>query len=179
MSLLAFVLAACATLAPGRDHTVLATAIASTVEREGALFLDDVDKRRTAAWVIAVAYREGSLQLGIVGDHGQSFCTMQIHRTAGGTPAMLTDANLCVGRGFELLRTSIRICPKHPTAWYAEGPNGCASPRAKRISNDRMWLAKKLVRETVVLTDEHAALFFGHVFAICPRHSHLESGAGS
>jgi len=147
MTLLAFTLAAMGVLAPQRDHTVLATAIAARVDAELPLFADDEDKRRTAAWLVAVAYRESSLRLDAVGDRGRSFCAFQIHASSGGTKALLTDADACVGTAFAMLRTSARLCKSFPLAWYAHGGNAaaaCASPRAQRLSRDRMNLARRI-----------------------------------
>ncbi len=142
-----FVLAAMSLLAPDRDHAELGDAIARVVDASAPLFTEDVDKRKTAALVVAVAFRESSLRLNIVGDHGRSFCALQIHETSGGTKALLTDADACVRHGLGMLRTSGKVCAAHPLAWYAEGPNGCTSPRAQRISRDRMALARRLVLE--------------------------------
>lgn len=149
--LASFVLAASALLAPDRDHTVLASAIAAHVEAEAPLFKDDADKRRTAAYLTAVAFRESSLRLDAVGDHGRSFCAFQIHASSGGTPALLTDAGACVAKAFAMLRMSMRVCPAHPLAWYAEGPSGCSSLRAQRISRDRLALAARVLRDVVAL----------------------------
>ncbi len=145
-TLYAFVLAACLLLAPKRDHVRLATEIAERVQREGPIFKGDEDKRKTAGLLVAVAYREGSLDPAVIGDHGHSFCTFQIHDTSGGTIALTLDVAACVAAGFSMLRTSARTCSAHPVAWYAEGPNGCESPRAQRISRDRVALAAWLVR---------------------------------
>lgn len=144
--LLFFVLGAMASLAPGRSHAELATAIAARVLAEPPLFRGDADRRRTAAYLVAVAFREGSLRLDVVGDHGRSFCTYQIHESSGGTRALLTDADACVGTAFAMLRTSMRVCPSAPLAWYASGPAGCENARAQRISRDRMAVAARLVR---------------------------------
>ncbi len=146
MTLLQFVLAACLLLIPGRDHSRLATAISARVEVSDPLFRDDPAKLRTAALMVAVAYREGGLRPGVVGDHGASFCTFQVHRSAGGTPALVDDVDACVAMGFGLLRTSLQACPDFPIAWYAEGPRGCDSARAQRISRDRMAVAAYVVR---------------------------------
>ena len=70
MGLLFFVFAAMNSLAPTRDHVVLATAITRRVESEPPLFKGDDDKRRTASYLVAVAFREGSLTLGITGNAG-------------------------------------------------------------------------------------------------------------
>jgi len=51
-----------------------------------------------------------------------------------------------------MLRTSLRVCPSHPIAWYASGPAGCGSTRAQRISRDRMNLAAYLVGQVKVQT---------------------------
>lgn len=143
--MIALVLAWMLSLAPNRDHSELAGAIVRAVEAEAPLFKGDADKRKTAALLVAVAFRESSLMLAAVGDKGQSFCAMQIHRTSGGGPALLTDADACVRRGMALLRASVRLCPRAPVAWYAAGGTAaCSNERAIRISNDRMALARRL-----------------------------------
>jgi hypothetical protein len=144
-AVLPFVLAAMTQLAPGRDHTELGAAIARAVEADRPLFENDADRRRTAALLVAVAFRESSFRANVVGDHGESFCAFQIHRSAGGTPALNDDVDACVRSGLALLRTSLRVCPSHPVAWYASGPVGCSNDRAQRISRDRMNLAMYLV----------------------------------
>ncbi len=142
-----YALAAMQLLAPGRDHHVLADAIASRVAAEDPLFRDDADKHRTTAYLVAVAFRESSLTVDIVGDHGRSFCAYQIHQSSGGTQVLRTDAGACVAMAFKMLRTSMQICPAFPLAWYAEGgAASCSSPRAQRISRDRTALAAWLVR---------------------------------
>ncbi len=147
MTLDAFVLASMLKLAPDRDHAELGAAIVQAVDAGPPLFAGDSDKHRTAALVVAVAFREGSFRLAVVGDHGRSFCTMQIHQSSGGSAALLTDADACIRKGLAMLRTSLRVCPSAPVAWYAAGPTGCSSTIAQRISIDRMRLAAWLVRE--------------------------------
>lgn len=131
-------------LAPARDHSVLSGAIAVAVEEAPTLFRGDLDKHKTAALLVAVAFRESSLNARSVGDHGDSFCAFQIHRSSGGTPELNEAPEACARKALAMLRESARVCPEHPVAWYAEGPNGCSSPRAQRISRDRMSLAKWL-----------------------------------
>lgn len=142
----AFVSAALLLLSPGRDHTRLGESIERVVTEEQPLFKEDPDRLRTASLVIAVAWREGSLRPDIVGDKGDSFCTMQIHKSSGGTPALLQDTDACVRAGMTMLRKSITVCREHPIAWYASGPKGCGNERAQRISRDRMAMAAWLVR---------------------------------
>lgn len=137
-----FVFAAMAFLQPDVDHTELGTAIASVVSAEAPLFTDDDSRERTASLVVAVAFRESSLRLDAVGDQGRSVCAMQIW---GGPRSLLSDADACIRTGLAMLRTSFRTCPKAPIAWYAAGgPNACAIPRAIRISNDRLALARRV-----------------------------------
>lgn len=152
MLVLFFALAAMSSLAPGREHIELATAITARVLAEPPLFKGDDDRMRTAAYLVAVAFREGSLKSGIVGDKGKSFCTFQIHESSGGTPALTTDVDACVAKAFAMLRTSMRVCPQAPLAWYAEGGvNACTSARAQRISKDRLGLAARLAKEQAVV----------------------------
>lgn len=152
MTVLPFVLAAMTQLAPGRDHNELGGAIARAVDSNKPLFANDADRRRTAALLVAVAYRESTFIADAVGDKGQSFCAFQIHRSSGGTPALLSDPDECVRSAMTMLRTSLRVCPSYPIAWYASGPAGCGSTRAQRISRDRMNLAAYLVGQVKVQT---------------------------
>lgn len=145
MSVLPFVLAAMTQLSPGHDHQALGGAIARAVDENRPLFANDADRRRTAALLVAVAFRESTFRADAVGDHGRSFCAFQIHRSSGGTPALLDDVDACARTGLDLLRTSLRVCPSHPIAWYASGPLGCDNGRAQKISRDRMALAAYLV----------------------------------
>lgn len=146
--ILAFLLAAMALLAPGRDHARLAGAIDRVVDAEPPLFRDDADKRRTAAYLVAIAFRESSLRTDAIGDKGRSFCSFQIHRTNGGSQALVDDVDACVRKAFTMLRESARVCPAFPLAHYAEGGTGaCTSARAQRISRDRMAVAARLLRD--------------------------------
>lgn len=145
---MSWILAAMLFLAPARDHSRLAGAINRVVASESPLFRDDADKRRTTAYLVAIAFRESSLKPDAVGDHGLSFCAFQIHRTNGGSKALTEDVDACVSKAFAMLRESARICPAHPLAWYAEGGvHACSSARAQRISRDRLALAARLLRE--------------------------------
>lgn len=146
MFVIFFVLAAMTSLAPGREHAALATAITARVLAEPPLFRDDESKVRTAAYLVAVAFRESTLTVDIAGDHGRSYCAFQIHQSSGGTAALRSDADACVAAAFAMLRTSMRICPSSPLAWYAEGPKGCDSARAQRISRDRLGIASRLAK---------------------------------
>lgn len=153
-ALLTWILALCGVLAPGRDVDALASAMAARVDAEPPLFKNDPDKKKTAALLVAVAFREGSLRASVKGDKNKagkftSFCTFQVNVQPGQkTPEGWTgeelaeDPNKCVAVAMRMMRESMRMCPDHPIAFYAEGPGACESERAKRISYDRMWLAK-------------------------------------
>lgn len=138
--LLPWILAAMTQLAPGRDHRELAETIARVVEGERPLFQKDEDRRRTAALVVAVAFRESSFRNDVTSktdDH----CAMQINHR----PDLAKLPEECIRTGLSMLRESMRVCPSVPLGWYAEGPRGCTSPRARRISDDRMQIATWLV----------------------------------
>lgn len=138
----AFVLAAMASLAPGRDHVELAEAIARVVESERPLFAGDEDRRRTAALVVAISFRESSFRNDAV-SKTHDYCHLQINRR----PDLADDPEACTRVGLSMLRESMRACPTFPLAWYASGPRACSNARAQRISRDRMALAARLVRE--------------------------------
>ncbi len=137
-----WVLAAMLFLAPGRDHGALASAVDRVVDEDGPVFGGPDGAARTRALVVAIAFRESSFRLDALGDGGRSVCAMQVW---GGPKALLVDADACVREGLRRLRSSVAQCPKHPVAIYAAGPGGCASPRAQRISFDRMHIAKTLL----------------------------------
>ena len=142
MLVVLFVMAACGMLAPGRDHTELGGAIARVVLDERPLYREDDSKIRTAATLVAIAFRESSLRNDVV-SRTNDHCAFQVHAR----PELAKDAEACVRVAMTMLRESMRICPAHPIAFYAEGPRGCESARAQRISRDRMAIAAKLVRE--------------------------------
>jgi len=118
-------------LAPGRDVNELAWAVAVNARSE-----------TEAAVLTAVAFRESSLRNDVTGDGGHSVCAMQIY---DGPKTLLEDPIACVARGAKMLRASRRVDPENPIAFYARGPRW-RSEEAKRISRDRMALAKRLVR---------------------------------
>lgn len=170
--LLAWLLAAMSHLAPNRDHQRLADAVYMVVSREQPLFKNDPLKLRTASLMTAVLFREGSLRVDIKGDkdkagHYTSFCPAQINLPYGAKTLegwtgedLVEDPEKCVAVEYRMLKQSVRMCPKHPVAYYAEGNDPvktCASTRAQRISNDRMFLAGRLVKEVKFPEPEHAS----------------------
>lgn len=134
-----FVLSAMMLLAPGRAAETLqpvADAIADEALAAPPLFAGDDARDRTAALLVAVAFRESSFDpfaVSKTGDHG----LMQANRR----PDLVGDAAGSVALGLVMLRESFRMC-RDPIAFYAEGPRGCESDRARRISRDRIALAK-------------------------------------
>lgn len=141
----ALVLGLMVLLSPKGDHVATARAIARAVEAAPPLFRDDDDRVKTAALVVAVAWRESNFRQDAKSETNDH-CMMQVHAR----PDLADDADACVSTGLEMLRESMRACPAHPVATYAEGPSGCSSARAQRISRDRMalasWLARKVKR---------------------------------
>lgn len=143
VKLIFFVLLAMRSLAPGRDHSESATAITRVLLEERPLFANDEDRLRTAALVVAIAFRESSFRNDAVGDHGRARCLFQLWNAP---IEVLTDVELCTRIGLARMRESIAACGmSNALGIYAAGPNGCSSNAAKRISTDRLWLAKRLV----------------------------------
>ncbi len=120
-------------LAPDVDHYALAWAIASQVH--GAA---------EAALVTAIAFRESTFDNAAIGDHGRSFCALQIHASSGGTVALTEDVGACVAAGLAILRQSVRVDRAHPVAFYARGPRW-EGLEARRLSDDRVRIAKGLL----------------------------------
>lgn len=132
--------------APVFRHGELAVAIAEVCVDEGDLYSEDPSHLKTASLLVAVAFRESSLDNRAVGDNGKSFCAMQIHSSSGGTAILLEDARLCVRSAHRILKQSIRIDRTHPIAFYARGPR-FRSVEAQRISNDRVAIARSILAE--------------------------------
>jgi hypothetical protein len=123
-------------LVPG-DHRELAAAVA-----------DEARTVEEAALITAVAFRESTFRKGARGDHGRSVCEMQVF---GGSPALLEDTRECVRVGARMLRESVRVDPSHPVAQYARGPRW-RSDEARRISDDRVRVAKRLLAPSLILS---------------------------
>jgi hypothetical protein len=152
-TILAYVLACCALLAQGRDHTAFALGTAAAIYDAEPLFKNDENKHKTAALLVAVAFREGSLRTDAIGDSGKSFSAFQSHlpynrKTPEGWSGeeVRADPEKAARTAIRMLKDSLHACPTHPLAIYAEGPQGCASTRAQRISRDRILVAKWLER---------------------------------
>jgi hypothetical protein len=134
----------CATLAPTRSHIEMATAITAAALEAPPLFRDDPERIRTAALMVAVAFRESSLRNDAIGDHGRALCAFQLWDTPR---SVLTDPEQCARIALARLRESIHACGAgNELGIYAAGPRGCVSEHAKRISADRMHIAKKLAK---------------------------------
>ena len=139
--LLAFILAAMTLLQPGVNHDKLARATANVVASEPALFLDDDSRFHTAAIDIAIMFRESSFRHGLTSRTGDS-CEMQVHNR----PDLLDDREKCIREGMRMIRASFLACPSAPLATYIGG--GCFNRRARRLSDDRINLAARLLAET-------------------------------
>lgn len=138
-ALYVWILAAMLFLAPTRNHEALAHATANVLADEPALFIEDESKLRTAALVVAIEFRESSFRdvTSATRDH----CFMQLHDR----PDLLGHPEACIRAGLRALRASFTSCPGAPLAGYVGG--GCSNKRARRISDDRISLAAKLIAE--------------------------------
>ena len=142
MTVLFFILAAMASLAPGREHIENATAIASVVLDEPPLFKSDESRLRTAALIVAIAFRESSFRNDAKSKTNDS-CLMQVNRR----PDLAKDPVKCVRVAMAMLRESMRMCPDHPLAFYASGSGACTNERARKISDDRTRIAHRLLAQ--------------------------------
>ena len=148
-ALAVFVSMAMAVLAPQRDTTDLAMAITTVVESEPPLFAHDESRVKTASLVVAVAFRESSFRNDAVGDHGRARCAFQLWDTSD---EVLSDPEMCTRIAMSRLRESLQACgPRNMLGIYAAGPRGCVSEHAKRISADRLWLARRIAGERSAL----------------------------
>jgi len=144
----AFILAAFAALGAPSPDASLVSAIA--LEAHERPFVG-ASEERTAAVLVAIAFRESGGRVDTTGDHGSSFCAFQIHLgtsvTAEGWAGseLNADAAKCTTVAARLARMSWRRCAELPEsdrlAAYARGV--CDSKRGQALSRDRMFLAEK------------------------------------
>jgi hypothetical protein len=142
------------------EHATLARAMAEVIAEEPPLFRGDADRLRTTSLVLAVAFREGTFRTSVLGDctesapgepcrgRPRSYCTMQVNRTVGGSAELNDDPVLCIRKGLALLRASVHVSRTDPVAWYAAGPRLYTTDRARRISRDRMALARRILEKS-------------------------------
>jgi hypothetical protein len=147
-TLFAWILTVMVLFAPNhpREHLIaLAKADVAIVNSEPRLFVGDEDGKRTAAYIMAVQYRESGFDNSAVGDHGKSLCSMQIQ---GAMLSLLGDPEGCVREGFRIIHLSFKLCRHLPIeerlSYYARG--NCASEDGRRISRNRWALAQKFAK---------------------------------
>lgn len=147
MQLYWLVLAMMVSLSPSSNpihrHGQLATAITLALQSHGSFFKNDDSLVRSAAVMVAVAFRESGFDALAVGDSGQSFGAFQQHRSVGGN--LEAGPEVQAASAHRLIRSSITIDRDHPLAVYARGP-AYRSVEAQRLSNDRMSLARGLAK---------------------------------
>ena len=141
-SLYFFALMAMNVMAPNRDHEPLARALATVAETEEPLFRNDESRIKTISLLLSVSFRESSFRNDAVGDHGRARCAFQLWDTSD---EVLSDPEMCTRIAMSRLRESLQVCgPRNMLGIYAAGPRGCESEHAKRISADRLWLARRI-----------------------------------
>jgi hypothetical protein len=120
-------------------HLALAATDVAVAMSEPPLFRGDDSRQRTLSLVLAVQDHESGFRSNARNKKTNDHCSMQIH----GRPDLAEDPEACVRVGLAMLRESMRNCPEHPVAFYAEGPKGCESERAQKLSADMMGRAKR------------------------------------
>lgn len=161
--ILALVISFMTSAHPRRDHERLADANAAYLADNPPLFDHDYDRRKSASLLVAIQYRESTLDNDAIGDNGHSFCAGQIHDSSGGSLSLVIDPHACVSRMGEMIRISFRACRDLPAtsrlALYARGR--CDSKEGQRISRDRFALAARIESgaryPVVAVTDAEAS----------------------
>jgi hypothetical protein len=131
----------------GTPNSELARADVDAAVSQLPIFDSDPLLLRELAWLVAIQFRESSFDNRAVGDHGGSFCAMQIHRSIGGSRALTENVDACVTHGLFLLRESTFVDRQHPLAYYARGPR-FRSLEAQHISDDRSRIVDRLLAST-------------------------------
>ena len=121
----------------------IADAIADTVASEGALFDGRDGSPKTIALMTAIAYRESNFDNHAIGDNSRSVCFGQI---LNGAKSLGDDAIACAREVHRILKWSVWHSKRWPVAGYARGVPGPEMRRGRELSDDRMALAKWLLR---------------------------------
>lgn len=134
-------------------------------------------RSKSAALMAAISFRESGLHPRQLGDcpglaPGDLTCSVQKGATSFGAfqlslpfkhkgdvtgltgVQLLEDSAAQAREAIHILWYSVRSCPDFPVAWYAHGRDAraaCADLHSQRISNDRMWLAKKARKDAAKL----------------------------
>ena len=134
-------------------------------------------RSKSAALMAAISFRESGLQSRKMGDcpglaPGDQTCSVQKGGTSFGAfqlslpfkhkgevtgltgVQLLEDPASQAREAIHILYYSVRSCPDFPVAVYAHGRDprvACMDLRSQRISNDRMWLAKKSRKDAAKL----------------------------
>lgn len=121
----------------------IADAIADTVASEGTLFEGRDGSAKSIALMTAIAYRESNFDNHAIGDHGASVCWGQV---LNGARSLGDDVRACAREVHRILKWSVWHSRRWPVAGYARGPNGPDMRRGRELSDDRMALARWLMR---------------------------------
>lgn len=121
----------------------IADAIADAVAGEGALFEGRDGSAKTIALMTAIAYRESNFDNHAIGDHGASVCWGQV---LNGAKSLGEDVRACAREVHRILKWSVWHSKRWPVAGYARGVPGPEMRRGRELSDDRMALAKWLLR---------------------------------
>lgn len=121
----------------------IADAIADTVASDGALFEGRDGSAKSIALMTAIAYRESNFDNHAIGDSSRSVCFGQV---LNGARTLLDDAHACAREVHRILKWSVWHSRRWPVAGYARGPNGPDMRRGRELSDDRMALARWLMR---------------------------------
>lgn len=98
---------------------------------------------KTIALMTSIAYRESNFDNHAIGDHGASVCWGQV---LNGAKSLGEDVRACAREVHRILKWSVWHSRKWPVAGYARGPNGPDMRRGRELSDDRMALARWLMR---------------------------------
>lgn len=130
------------------DETAEAIALAANTR---PIFEGEDGAVKTAAFLLAIAWKESRFNPTAVGDNGASLGLFQIQApTAHVTANMLLVPREAAPIAINLVKTSLAVCGHYGwherLGWYAAGGNGCKeSGRKKSVS--RVLLAEKILRE--------------------------------
>lgn len=140
--MIAWVLAAMILLAPGRDHTPLASAIASTVTAKGCLVRGDNCERRTAAIFIAVSFYESAFRIDAKGKTSDCGAFQHVTGDRAECDRLRTDVVYAASVAHDDLAASLRCGKGRELNRYATG--SCS--KGGDITRGRMALAAKIAR---------------------------------
>ncbi len=125
-------------------HFYIGKPLAAAIAKWSVLLPLSAGPHYTAAVLSVMTSLESSNQNHVIGDHGRSYCALQVQRCAPyKCEELVKDPDKCIEVGLRTMHESEEKCADSPLAIYAAG--FCESKIGRKISHERLAKAEALL----------------------------------